>query len=87
MPFTKFCMFQHEKYNLVTTSKSLCNCIKNEDGVAKFWCPFKTEAHAKYICHYYSPLPLCDNQNPSIEERLDKLEQAMKCLQVILKKE
>ena len=82
MPFTKFCIYQRDIANQ-NEERYGCMHTESNNAIPSYVCPFKTEQHAKYICHYYVKKTITS----SIEERLDKLEQAMKCLQVILKKE
>lgn len=76
----KFCIYQRDISNQYE-GEYACMKTENSNYISLHVCPFKTNVHAEYICHYYTR----KNTTDSIEERLDRLEQAMKCLQVILK--
>jgi len=80
MKHNKFCIYQRDIINK-DDDRFGCMHTESNNNMSSYVCPFLTETHAEYICHYYTKKNITNN----IEERLTKLEQAMKCLKVILK--
>lgn len=76
----KFCIYQRD-IDSQNDYRFACMHTENNNYIPSCVCPFKTNAHAEYICRYYTR----KNTTDSIEERLDKLELAMRCVKVILK--
>ena len=81
MKIKPFCIYQRDMIANSFTDDHACRHTENNANMPSYVCPFLTETHAEYICHYYTKKNITNN----IEERLTKLEQAMKCLKVILK--
>lgn len=75
MPPTKFCIYQRDFGSFTDSKVFVCMRTENDNTISSHVCPFDTRTHAQYICRYYTQLPVC--KNSSIEERLDKLEQAI----------
>ena len=65
-----FCMHQRNEYNPTTKLEFICTYTEKHNSIG-YWCPFKTQHHAEFICHWYAKAPC---KKLSTDERLDNLE-------------